>query len=116
MPPGTVKVQNMKKILTLYGCTGRSCTYSTKKQRQLLRPLNSLEKSILQKLREPPVLENSRLMLLILFVCMIRFFISFQQSFSYAGAGLPRFNQYQARSVLLILVMRHNGKSNNLLL
>ena len=42
----------MKKISTLYRCTGRSFTNYTQKQRQLLRPLNNLKKRILQKERE----------------------------------------------------------------
>ena len=40
-----MKDQNIKKVSTLYQCTGRSFTYSTQKQRQLLRPLNNLEKA-----------------------------------------------------------------------
>ena len=38
--------------------------------------------------------------LLILFVCLIRFFTSHQQSFSYMGAGLPGLNQCLARTNL----------------
>ena len=39
-----LKDQNMKKISTLYRCTERSYTYSTRKERQLSRPLNNLQK------------------------------------------------------------------------
>ena len=34
---------------------------------------------------------------MVLFVCLISFFTSHQQSFSYVGTGLPGLNQYYAR-------------------
>ena len=51
---GTQYSQRLRvwKISTLYRCMGNSFTNSTQKQRQLLRPLNNLEKQILQKNRE----------------------------------------------------------------
>ena len=41
------------------------------------------------------------------FVCLIRFFTSNQQSFSYEGMGLPRLNQYLAR--INVLAQGHNA-------
>ena len=34
--------------------------------------------------------------MIIMFVCLIRFFMSHQQSFSYIGTGLPGLNQFKA--------------------
>ena len=40
------------------------------------------------------------------FVCLILFFTSHQQSFSYKGTGLPGLNQYKAR--IIVLAPGHN--------
>ena len=51
----------MKKNINTISMHGEGgVANSTQIQRQLLRPLNSLEKLILQKYREPTILENSR--------------------------------------------------------
>ena len=43
----------------------------------------------------------------VLFVCLIWFFRSHQQSFSYIGTGLPRLNQYWAQ--INVLAQGHNA-------
>ena len=56
--PNITEGTEYEKISKLYRCTERSFTNSTKKQRQLLWPLNNL---ILQIKRESILLENSKL-------------------------------------------------------
>ena len=42
------------------------------------------------------------------FVCLISFFTSQQQSFSYVGKGLPGSNQYSSRIDVTVLAQGHN--------